>query len=129
MTYTSMLDFYNEKGEIDWKAYRATQTANGERCYKCGSGIILHKGYRTLCGDCSEFIANNGETDHHNSVRCPKCRNEMKVHESELYELYEEGEHKICCQSCDFEFEVSTRIEYTFRSPEIIKEEEVKYDE
>jgi hypothetical protein len=41
-----------------------------------------------------------------------------------MYEVLENGEHSIECPNCDEEFEIETKIEYNFRSPEISKEEE-----
>ena len=46
--------------------------------------------------------------------RCPHCGAEIDVSANDLWRIFEEGEHDIDCPYCDEEFEVSTRVSYTF---------------
>jgi len=114
----------NKDGSIDWKSYKESQIKDGTRCLKCGDYIGFSTGYSRMCPDCVDFNRIKGEVSHSSLVRCPSCRIEMNVIDCELYELYEEGEHKVSCQICDCEFEVSTTVKFTFKSPETIIEVE-----
>lgn len=119
----SIDDYKKADGHIDWSAYRRAKVDAGDECRKCGSYILFGgKGYPTTCRDCDRLEEDKGEVWHDSSVRCPKCRHVMDVSGSELYELYEEGEHEISCRSCDHDFTVNTRVEHSFESPELIPE-------
>jgi DNA-directed RNA polymerase subunit M/transcription elongation factor TFIIS len=118
-----MDDYKGADGRIDWTAYRRAQVDAGESCRKCGSFIVFSKGYPTTCHDCDRLEEESGEVVHDSSVRCPKCRRVMNVHDSEFWDLYEEGEHEVSCRSCDHEFTVSSRVSYSFESPELLPEE------
>lgn len=118
----SFKSFEGPDGKIDWDGYRKAEIAAGDRCYKCGSMIIFGRGYRDQCASCKSLEEDKGEVWHDDKVRCPKCRHLMQVHGSELYDLYDEGEHDVSCQNCDHDFTVSTRVSHSFQSPELIEE-------
>lgn len=120
-----MEDFRKADGQIDWTAYRRAKVNAGDDCRRCGRYILFGgNGYPTTCRDCDRLEEDAGEVWHDSSVRCPKCRRVMDVSGCELYKLYEEGTHDISCQSCDHDFEVTTRVEHSFMSPELIQEPE-----
>lgn len=121
---TSIDDYKKADGRIDWDAYNAAQVRAGEKCSRCGHFIVFARGYRDECHSCKALDEDKGEVWHDDKVRCPKCRHTMDVHGSELYELYEEGTHDISCRSCDHDFEVTTRVQHSFMSPDLIKPEE-----
>ena len=116
------MEGFKVNGEVDWKAYRKAQLENGERCSKCDNIIFWHKGYESLCMEC-EDIDKPGELHHSDFIRCPRCGSLEDVQYSEQYELYEDGEHSVMCDECDFEYEISTYVKYTFKSPERLKDE------
>ncbi len=129
MTYILLSSFEKEDGSIDWAGYQKAKIDNGERCYQCSSFILFANGYKRLCARCNEMQSIEGMVTHNNRVRCPKCRKEMGVQDYELYELYEEGEHLISCQNCDCDFNVETEVNYTFKSPELLREEDNEEDD
>lgn len=109
----------------DFEERRQTEIEKGERCYQCKSYISSFgkaPGYKKLCQDCKYLDISNDRTPHSEIIRCPKCRHKISVYDSEWFSLYEEGSHEVDCDECDYEFSVETRIEYSFISPEIIKE-------
>jgi len=112
-------DFEDADGRVDWAAYHKTKEDKGERCITCGSFIMFGAGFRTECRSCKGLKDDDGERDHRSLIRCPKCRESFDVVESELYELYAEGEHDIDCPKCDYEFQVVTSVSYSFCSPEM----------
>lgn len=122
MKHTSICDFEDENGDVDWKAYKKAKQNNGEECYKCGKSILFAKGHLDTCGQC-EAIYDRSSLYHSKSVRCPKCRHVMDVYDSELFFLYEiENEEQVFCSMCDYAFTVETRVKYTFISPPLINE-------
>lgn len=50
--------------------------------------------------------------------RCPHCGEECPVSDNDWWDLYEEGEHEVCCSHCDGDFTVSTRVSYSFSTDE-----------
>ena len=122
-----MDDFRKPDGQVDWAAMREAEIAAGERCYKCGAIIMLEQGVRTLCYNCKALLE-DGEVRHGCFVRCPACKDSWGIVDSEDYECYEEGEHKVTCGECDHTFEVTTSVSYTFTSPEIIVEKQLDTD-
>jgi DNA-directed RNA polymerase subunit RPC12/RpoP len=111
-------DNEDENGDIDWKAYNKAQVDNGEKCYKCGSLILFGSGYPSLCNGCETLRDDKGEVIS-KRIRCPYCKESFDPYDCEMYEVLENGEHSIECPNCDEEFEIETKIEYNFRSPEI----------
>jgi len=110
---------FNKDGKIDFHTYHQAQIENGERCYECNNYLVYGpNNYRQLCHECKNMDSNE-EVDHSKMVRCPYCKCKIDVHENELYNLYEEGEHEINCMRCNGTFEVSTSVSYSFKSPEL----------
>lgn len=100
-------------------------TENGERCWQCGRWIaaIRPPGRRQLCLDCK--AADKPEAFCHDTrLRCPKCRCSWDVYAADYYDILAEGEHEVTCAECDHEFEVSTAVHHSFKSPELMREEE-----
>ena len=118
----SIDDFRKEDGRTDWTAFYRARKEAGEICRQCSSCIIFSSG-PGLCNECRHMRDSTIEVEHSRYVRCPKCQDKFSARESEMYELYEEGGHEILCQECDHEFEVVTNVSYSFRSPELAKEE------
>ena len=57
--------------------------------------------------DILEFFANK-------TPKCPHCGDDYDISKCDAWQLYEEGEHSVSCQSCDMDFDVSTRASYPF---------------
>lgn len=112
-------DFKKEDGSTDYEAYRKAQINCGEACFRCGQYIVMGGGGKQLCYDCKEMDSEEGDVRHHSRVRCPHCKHVMDVCDSELYELYEDGDHDIYCGECGKEFTVVTTVTHSFESPEL----------
>lgn len=120
------------EGEDYWafsRREREWEKATGRRCQMCGVFDVSDKGYPCTCYECTHLVTDKGEVRHSDYIRCPKCRSQSQPGDCEMYELFEEGEHRVTCQFCENEFEVSTSISYTFRSPELIEEEPEEEDD
>jgi hypothetical protein len=114
---TSLTDFKKPDGNVDWKAYDAAQVANGEKCYRCGGiASLFGRGHRSLCGQCEELDSDRSEVLHDSLVRCPHCRHAWNVYEGDNYALLKEDTHQVTCPECEREFEVETRVSYSFTS-------------
>jgi len=119
-------DYRNEDGEIDWAAYHKAEIDNGERCITCGThmfSIWEENNYPHKCIQCKE-LKEPSKVTHDKLIRCPKCKEKWEPADTEDYEVFQDGEHDICCQHCDHEFTISTMVQYNFTSPELCKEEE-----
>lgn len=113
-------DFKNEDGSIDWASCRRSRVNCGEVCFRCEAHIHFGSGGgKQLCYECKELDDENGEVTHGSRVRCPHCSYVMDVAESELFELYEDGDHDINCDDCGKEFTVVTSVSHSFESPEL----------
>jgi hypothetical protein len=127
----SISDYKDASGKIDWDSYRAAERVErqadidrGRYCYRCKAYIIFGgKGYKQLCYDCEQFDSNTDDITNPNFVRCPKCRHRMSIEDNELYDLYQDGEHQVTCSHCTHDFEVSTSVSYSFRSPALLDED------
>ena len=53
------------------------------------------------------------------NVRCPKCGHLMPVGCGDLFTLFWEGIHIVCCNDCGHDFKIETSVSYTFESPEM----------
>ena len=124
----SISSYKDEKGEIDWKAYRQAQIDQGDKCYKCETYISFGKGYRSLCHECMS-LNNKEETSHSSYIRCPKCKTTWEPRDSDDFEFYTDGDHEVTCSECDHEFQITTYVSYTFHSPELIEEPKVEEDD
>jgi hypothetical protein len=127
MIYTSINDFRDKKGHVDWSAYRKRKKETGEECTSCENPITFPKGVPALCRDCQELSGNEGEIDHEKIIRCPACKNNIPVEDfmcCDFAELFEGGEHKIDCPDCEFEFTVGTDVYYRFTSPALLSDDE-----
>lgn len=56
-------------------------------------------------------------------VVCPKCRNYMSIDENDLWHLFNEDTHEVNCTKCDFDFEVSSSVRWSFSIQKIEEEE------
>lgn len=123
--HTKLCDHENKDGEINWETYHAAESANGEKCRQCGKFILFATGHPTSCDDCKGLDAHSTtqDADHGKFVRCPACGHTMDTND-EMHELYEEGEHEVYCGACDYQFEISTQVSFTFTSPPMLAEEE-----
>jgi hypothetical protein len=133
MAFVSFDDFRDDNDDIDWDAYHKEQERVGEICYQCGASMLTatmigslfgredHVKTKQLCYACKNLDADKSErVEHQQYLRCPKCGHRMTVSGAECcdwFEIYEEGEHGVCCTECDHEFEISTRVEFHFTSP------------
>lgn len=108
---------YEVNGQVDWAAYRKAEIQQGERCRKCGSGILFGQGFPSDCGDCQRASKDDGELRHNSMIRCPKCRKTWVVDGDD--EIYEEGTHSISCPQCETEFEVETYVSLSYGSPAV----------
>jgi hypothetical protein len=115
-------------GHIDWTSYEKAKVANGEKCRTCGQYLIFASGYPDECEHCKVVHRSNFAVEHSYLIRCPHCRHEMNVYNDELFDLYDAGYHEVSCTLCDKEFEVETRITYSFESPDIIEDEDKEDD-
>jgi transposase-like protein len=62
---------------------------------------------------CSDYVERLKFWANDNPV-CPHCGETFSVDNHEWWSLYEEGEHEITCPDCDWDFQVTTRVSYTF---------------
>ncbi len=118
----SMDDHRLPNGAVDWESYRKAQVNAGERCGRCHKFTFLGgQASPGLCAECHIMWQDDTSVDHSRRIRCPYCSHEMDVHDDELYDLYTEDEHDVCCTICDQYFQVSTTVSYTFTSPERVR--------
>ena len=115
---TSIQDFKNEEGKVDWDALYKAEVAAGERCSRCGVWIFPAKRPGpTLCRDCEMLNTDLGEVSHEKLLRCPHCRDVSAI-DWELG-IFSEGTHTVYCMACDQEFEIETEVTYVFTSPAV----------
>lgn len=121
-------DFRDDKGNVDWAAYRSTRVSIGEECMHCSKLIHLEgidaPGHPESCRDCKNMIVDQGEVSHGDYIRCPACGNRITVHDGDSYELLSDGEHEVMCNECEFEFAITTDVTYIFTSPARLEDEE-----
>lgn len=121
MTSTKIDDYRKPDGGIDWESYRKAETANGERCYRCGRWILFGCGYQRLCPSCEDLDRNVEEVESQDMLRCPHCQHQRRVDWED--NIGEEGDHDLFCDNCEKDFTITTRIEYHFTSPPLNKTE------
>lgn len=121
---TNINDFIDDKNHVNWAAYKAAQRSAGDICQRCGGFILFPTGSLTTCPSCIQLNTSSGSVDNETYIRCPKCKSTIHVYNSEMYDLYNEGEHEVSCDVCDATFVVSTRVTYTFESPELLSQED-----
>ena len=109
-------DYKTENGDIDWAACRAAQKAAGATCSRCGRYLFGAEGSPQECFSCLS-LDKPEEVAHDSTVRCPDCGYTWDVHNGDYCELFEDGEHNVTCQECDHDFEISTSVSWSFRSP------------
>ncbi len=119
----SMNDHRTPEGDVDWKSYKQAQIENGEICSKCFEYILFSSNYRTTCNKCKQLLE-PPEITHHKFIRCPNCLNAFDPYETEWYEVLSDGEHEVSCSECNHDFEISTYVDYSFRSPKEIEQKE-----
>jgi hypothetical protein len=122
-------NFRNEDGTHDWDAHEKAQIAHGDICYSCKAFILFPNGRATKCNSCLALTTSRVEVTHDRFVRCPKCGKTWKPDWCDDGDLYEEGEHEICCGECDATFTVTTHVSFTFCSPGLAAEPEEKEEE
>jgi len=137
----SFKDYKDDKGGIDWQAYREAQAEVGEICHRCHKYLILENigatlfgregdlPQRRLCSDCKHLDQDTGrEVRHEKYIRCPKCGHQSFVHDWEMCDygevFYAEGTHDIYCPQCEHEFTIATHVSYTYESPPMLTGEE-----
>ena len=123
---TNCTDFEREDGTIDWDAYHDSQVQAGNRCMSCGT-LILNLGlfskpidHAQDCISCRSMNNDSGEVTHDEYIRCPKCKHQHDASDEWEARIYEDGEHDIICVKCYREFEVSTRVSYSYTSPKLL---------
>lgn len=121
---TQLNDFKKTDGSIDWNAHDKARQAAGESCSQCRAFIIFAKGHPTFCTDCENLQRSNHEVTHHSLIRCPGCGTTRVVED-----LFQEGEHSVCCWNCELDFTVVCEVSYSFRSPERIPKDKVEEDD
>lgn len=126
----SYTDFRNpETKRVDWDALRKAQIAAGEKCTQCGAFILPGKGYPTKCRPCSQLESSAEEVHHHKEVRCPACGETFDAfeHAQETEgDLLHDGDHEVSCPECSHNFNITTFVEWTFRSPARIQNQETE---
>ncbi len=120
---TSINDFKNDDGNVDWSAYKEAQVKAGQICMDCGSYIIFNKTGPAKCYDCKQ-LEEPGECSSDAFIRCPDCGHKEKVFDGDHYEILSDDTHDVSCQECDHDFEITTSVSYTFSSPEMIAQKE-----
>ena len=111
--YTKFADYKKADGSIDWSAYKKAQLDNGEICSSCRGYITsVGTGKHQHCFACKELRAGVEDASHNTLLRCPHCRHLEFVD----YErgLHEEGSHSVSCSECDSDYNVETRVTYSF---------------
>jgi hypothetical protein len=114
-----MDSFKGADGRYDWDAYHRAQVDAGEECRTCGHFIVWGKGYASQCSDCESIQTDDGEVSHDSRIRCPKCRDTSPI--DDRYRLYEEGTHDVSCNECGHDYEVTTYVSRSFKSPKMIE--------
>lgn len=122
-------DYRLPNGCINWASYQKAQIADGDICSRCHQYIvsIAHTKGEQLCYSCSHLDLDKSESvDHSKFARCPKCGylSDLSQWDGCASFVYQEGEHLVGCNECDYDFEISTTVEYTFTSPPMITEPE-----
>ena len=119
----SIADFKLPDGRMDWPRYNAARRVEiqaevdaGKWCSRCGHYLLFAKGHPDKCHSCKS-LDGPGEVSHHKYIRCPKCFRSFDPSDADYYSLYREGDHQVTCGDCSHQFDVSTRISYTFTSP------------
>ena len=64
-------DFADDRGHINWPAFRQARRDAGEECEHCGGTIAKPNGEPTICWNCRMLDPNVVVTDW--STRCPEC--------------------------------------------------------
>lgn len=113
-----MKDYEDTEGNLDWRAYNEAQVAAGEKCSKCHAYISFSKGRMTECNDCKTLDQDHGEVSHDDFIRCPRCGHTHYAHDGDSYEILADGEHGYSCMECNYDFEITTHVSFTFNSPE-----------
>lgn len=121
----SISDFKDANGYTDWDAYEADEVSKGNRCKTCGTYIIhafsTPKGPKE-CYSCKTLEGSDDEVTHDRYVRCPRCG--LKDDAADWWEsgIYDDNDTtSIYCNECEYEYEVTTHIIYSYESPERLK--------
>jgi DNA-directed RNA polymerase subunit RPC12/RpoP len=115
--YLKMQD-YEKEGKVDWKAFRKAQIQFGEICMSCGTYLFAKEG-PVECYSCKELNSDKSSITHSRKLRCPKCRHTWDVADDWEMDIWSEGEHDIYCPECEHEFEITTYVNYEFKSPAV----------
>lgn len=114
----NMDEYKKPDGNWDWDAYNRAKVAAGESCTTCGHFIVWAKGYPSQCSDCESIQKDAGEVTHDYRIRCPKCKDTSQI--DDRYRLYEEGTHEVGCNECGHDFEITTYVSRSFKSPALL---------
>lgn len=110
-------EFEDENGNVDWRAYDRDQVNKGKQCRTCGAMILWSKGVPTQCSQCKSMTEQRDELSHDKFLRCPRCGYHWDPYESEDYEVLSDEIHVVTCMECNYDFEVTTYVSYSFTSP------------
>jgi len=125
-----MNDYKDEKGLVNWTAYRQAQIANGEICSRCRGYVgysYNRQPFRTECSECKELRGTDEIYTNEKGIRCPNCRHIIDpTHDCDM-DVYKDGTHTVTCDGCEHEFEVTTTVTYSWSSPQVI--DHSSYDE
>jgi len=115
-------DFKKEDGSYDYRAYEKAQVDLGFSCYRCGHYLIWGgKGYQELCSGCKSMDKDKDrEIVHDSMIRCPVCGHQQEMNSDYEEACYSDGDHTVPCNNCEFEYEISTYVSCSYRSPEMV---------
>lgn len=113
---TNIDNYEKPNGGTDWKAYDEAKRQAGEKCIECGRHMYPAKGCPAECNRC-KAIERPERLDHENVVRCPDCGCQHDMQDGDSYDYFEDGDHIMNCQACDYEFTITTSVSFNFTSP------------
>lgn len=117
-------DYKNHEGKVDWKALREARVEAGEICQTCFEHFHLFIGRKRSCEDCLKLEQEENEVETASIVRCPFCKHKKPIDgEMDAYTIYEEGSHLLTCDECDEDFEIRTKVQFSFISPKLTERE------
>jgi DNA-directed RNA polymerase subunit RPC12/RpoP len=90
-----------------------------KKCEQCKKSMLILGYTADICDECRELLNNTQKVEHSRMIRCPNCQ--FKISMYDLEDIFTEDEHTVTCPSCDYDFEIVTRLEYNFESPALIK--------
>jgi DNA-directed RNA polymerase subunit RPC12/RpoP len=115
-------DFLDEHNRVNWSAYRQAMRTTGETCSHCDGFISRPTGKPTVCAVCAADgkciqLESGLQVQSTQWIRCPHCGHRFDPTNTELHQVYSEGQHEIWCVNCDQDFTVETQITRVYVSP------------